>query len=91
MGEEKCFCQDHSLRGVKLEQNCRSIDKMNDRISRIDEDLHGKNGLFTQVALLEQMLKNLKWPLVIITVAAATQIIKIIFSAAPVVNHVIGG
>ena len=91
MPDDKCFCGDHNLRGLKLDNNCKAVERLTERVNDLNDDLHGKAGLFTQVALLEQMMRNLKWPLVIITAAAVTQIVKTVLSAAPAVSQAIGG
>ena len=91
MADDKCFCGDHSLRGLKLDNNCKAVDRLTERVNALDNDLHGKGGLFTEVALQGQMLRNLKWPLVIITAAAITQIVKTVLTVTPSLANIVGG
>ena len=66
------FCDEAGKWKMKIMQNCEELRK-------IDDELHGTRdhqGLFTQIALIEQRLKNLMWPILVILGAVLASVGK---------------
>ena len=64
MADEKCgFCEEHSLRALKIDQNCKEIAKVSGKVERMDDEIHGggsKDGILTQLALMQRDISSIK-------------------------------